>query len=178
MSINQSSKQAVFPKCERDPLFRYQNYITWVPGKLSKWGKWVPRSLSKTVMYSPEYHDEVLPSSIALHTFSVGYLRPSSSGQPHFSLRSINCTLAKESGGNRGNVEHKRERWGDENSCGRLQHFLAQYFLWSLSLNIELRLKEDTLSLKKPEGISDNRKHVHYREKAIHAKSHRRKKLC
>src|SRR5438128_7096388 len=27
---------------------RYQNYITWVPGECQKWGKWYPRSVSKT----------------------------------------------------------------------------------------------------------------------------------
>jgi hypothetical protein len=27
------NKHTLFPKCEDDPRFRYQNYITWVPGK-------------------------------------------------------------------------------------------------------------------------------------------------
>ncbi len=79
-------------------------------------------------------------------------MSPSSSAQPHFSLRCINCTLAKEnalqdcwvwskSGGNRRNVEHERECWRDGNPCGRPQPGIVSLLLQLDSYIISMLLK-------------------------------------
>jgi hypothetical protein len=59
-----------------EPLFRYQNYITWVPGKVSKMGEVGPTFIVKNILPSFVYLERFLWMGLQIYSRYFNKLMP------------------------------------------------------------------------------------------------------